>query len=112
MPFEVPCGRDLRWRITLQAKASAASAGGALTETFTDVASVRARVKQPFGVRVINGRQSEDRVTHIFTIRTRSDADEWRYVKFDGSRYRVNTILRQGTRREWMELMAEEIGSV
>lgn len=111
MPFQTPCPRELRDRIVLQEKVSTPTAGGSLTESYSDVASVYARVVQIFGEMIVSTAQTETRATHIFTIRNRTDfGGSWRYIEFDGDRYRALRVVEQGPRREWMEVIAEKLG--
>lgn len=109
MAFETPVCGDLRWYVKLQGVTNAPAVSGAMSSSYATVATVRARVKTLFGARNIAGQQTNHRVTDVFTIRKRS-LDGWRYVLFNGRRYRVHQILRQGSRREWLELMAEDMG--
>jgi len=109
MPFVEPKCGELRWPIALQAVTNAATSAGGMSATYSTVATVKARVKPLFGARNIAGKQTEQRVTDVFTIRYRSPAT-WRYILFGGRRYRVHHTMAQGARREWLEIMAEDLG--
>lgn len=111
MGFKTPCPRDLRDRITLQAHVPTPNISGGIDDAYSDVASVWARVVQVFGEMILSTAQTEARVTHLFTIRNRTDfGTSWRYMTFNGDRYRAHRAIEQGTRREWLEIQAEKLG--
>jgi SPP1 family predicted phage head-tail adaptor len=111
MAFETPDPGELRTRVTLMARSQAPTAGGGLAESYVTVATVRARLRALFGSRTVEGEQTTERATHVFTIRAREAARGWRYLEALGRRFRIHSVLDQGRRRQWQELLAEELGS-
>jgi head-tail adaptor len=110
MPFTVPGSGDLREPVSLVARTSTPNAAGGLDEAYATILEVWARVRQPFGVLEVEGRQTTEVATHVFTVRAGGVPDDLRYLEWDGRRYRVQRILRQGLAREWLELQCEELG--
>ena len=108
MTFQAPCSGELRHRISLQARAQTPNAEGGFDDAYTTVASVRAKIKVLFGGRLIDGVQDQERVTHNFIIRWRSDRGAWRWVLFDGRRFVVRSVSDPTETKRWMEILAEE----
>jgi head-tail adaptor len=110
MPFEVPDPGELSVEAKAVARVQTPTPAGGLAETYMPLATVRARLRALFGSRTIEGEQTMERVTHVFTIRARPDAKGWRYLEALGRRFRIHSVLDQGRRREWQELLAEDLG--
>ncbi|MBL8659387.1 MAG: head-tail adaptor protein [Rhodospirillales bacterium] len=110
MAFVTPGAGDLRARIALLRRTQAPTAGGGLADSYTTLSTVRARVRSLFGTRLVEGAQTTERATHVITIRARADTEAWRYVEWCGARYRVHTVMSQGNRHQWQELMVEALG--
>ena len=111
MPWEAPTICELGEWVDLQSRSQEAAASGALTDTFTTEVRTRARVRQIFGGRYIDGAQTGNAATHNFEVRWRSDWRTWRFVVWEGYRYRVLQALQHG-RHEWVQYVCEEIGEI
>lgn len=107
--FDPPGKCDLRSWLDLQSRALTPSGTDTATETYTTVARVPARIRAIFGGRVIDNIQDQARATHVIVIRYRSDQSAWRWLLYDGRRFRVHTIMDPDERRMWLELLAEEV---
>ena len=88
---------EMRHRISLQKFSQADAAGGGYTDTYTTVnpAPVWARIDPIAGGRMIDGVQDQERVTHRFIIRYRSDQADWDWVLFGSRRFHVRTVMNQ-----------------
>ena len=72
MAFVPPDPGELDVRVAAVARIQAPTAGGGLAESYATVATVRARLRSLFGSRTIEGEQTTERATHVFTIRARA----------------------------------------
>lgn len=108
MPFRAPNIGELRQRIDLQEKSNAPASAGTLTDNYTTVASVWARVNPIFGGRILEGVQDIEKVTHNVCIRYRDDQAAWHFILFDGRRFKVRSVMNPDERKEWLEILAEE----
>lgn len=108
MTFIAPCSGELRHSIALQARTQTPNAGGGFDDDYNTVGTARAKIKTLFGGRLIDGVQDQERVTHNFVIRYRSDRASWRYVLFDGRRFTVRSVADPTERKRWLEILAEE----
>ena len=111
MAFVPPDSGEFDVRVTAVARVQEPTAGGGLAESYVTVATVRARLRSLFGSRTIEGEQTTERATHVFTIRAREAARGWRYLEALGRRFRIHSVLDQGRRRQWQELLAEDLGN-
>lgn len=109
MGFTPPTIGELRDTCVLQALSRTPNASGSLTDAYATAATVWGRLRTLFGARMVDGAQTQERVTHVLTIRARGDLEAWRYVLTAGHRYRVHSVLNQGPASEWQEVMLEQI---
>jgi head-tail adaptor len=99
---------DLRYRVDLLTLAEAAVAGtGGLSETFTTLATVWARVLPIAPGRYNSERQVDGGPTTEFVIRWREDWRDVKWIDHDGGRYRVAGQAEIEPRR-FVQLLAEE----
>lgn len=101
---------QLQHRIAIEQKTRGASdgAGGNVSETWTTFATVWAKLDPTTAREIVAADQVVHRLTHIVTIRARSDVTAAMRVNFKG---RLLAIL--GTRElleggRWLELQCEE----
>lgn len=105
----LPAIGTLRHRITLEARAQAASGSEAIADTWSTVDTVWGQVEQIAGGMIVSGAQTEERVTHRIVIRNRTDLSSWRYLTFDGKRMQVRETRAADDRKRFLEILAEEI---
>ena len=106
--FLGPRAGELRAVVKLQNRVQAPDASNSLTTTYTDIATVRAKVVAISGGLIVDGVQTEERATHRFFIRWRSDRGDWDWLEFDSRRFRVVSVRDPDERGKWMEILAEE----
>lgn len=97
-----------------RAQAPAGGAGGTgLTDSYTVVATVSAKIETLQGGRYVAGRQVDEVATHRITIRHRGDyaTGAWRYLREAGGtrRYEVKSGGDPDGRRQWLVLNVEEV---
>jgi len=110
MAFDPPRNAgELRDVVELQTRSQVASGTSDLADSYTIVATVRARVRALFGTKVIDNVQTQERATHVFVIYHRSDVQAWQFLQANGKRYRVVQVMEPDDRRRWLEVLAEEI---
>lgn len=107
--FTPPRAGELRHRIALQSRSSAPSGSDDLAHTYTTVATVAAKARAIQGGRMVSGVQTEERVTHLFLVRFRTDQGAWRWILFNGRRLEVRTVRDPDERGRWLEIQAEEV---
>ncbi len=104
---------ELRTLVSLQSKTQT-PAGGAtgtgLTDTYTTVAEVWARIDGLQGGRYVAGQQVEEVATHKITIRYRADyTGAWRFIR-DGARlFEMKTVRDPDGLRKFLEIWAQEL---
>lgn len=98
---------ELDERITLQAPTLVADGGGGSTVTWSDLATVWAKVvARQGGERMEDGRISAETATD-FTLRNRTDIDERMRIVWRGVTYNVRSILREGPRPLYVRIEAD-----
>lgn len=107
--FLCPSAGDLRLKVTLEQRAGAPDGGTSLSTSYVTVATVRARAKVLFGQHRVDGVQTEEKPTHIFTIRYRSDYRNWRWLTHDGRRFAIRRVMNPEETKVWLELVCEEV---
>lgn len=112
MAFQRPGAGALRTRVELQNKGSVASGSDALTDSYTVVDTVSARVREIFGGRIVENVNTVQRATHNVVIRYRSDAGSWDFLEYGPAgqrrRLRVISVMAADERGRWLEILAEE----
>lgn len=104
----------LRFSVALQTRSTApagGSAGSALTETYTTVATTWASIEGLSGARFLAGQQLEDKITHRIIIRWR-DPTSFTHVLNGTDRYRVRGALDPDGTRRHLELNCEQMRAV
>jgi len=113
MAFEAPRIGELRTEVELQNKATAAGSGSSASSSYPVIATVRARCRQLYGGRIIEGAQVVERATHNVCIRYRADAGTWNHLEWGpaGARrlFRVLEVADPEERGRWLEILAEEL---
>jgi SPP1 family predicted phage head-tail adaptor len=113
MPFPRIATGDLDKRIDLVNRTDAADGTDSLTTSYPVVASRWARVRPFFGGRMIEGKQTQERTTHAFDLpydETIADTTLWDHIEWRGKRFRSVSVLDPTASREWLEILAEELG--
>ncbi|MBN8431811.1 phage head closure protein [Microbulbifer salipaludis] len=99
----------LRHRVTLQQKVQNASGTGARTETWTDLADIRAEVK-PHAARELSAADNRyQETTHQVTIRYRPGVTRKMRVLFGGRVLEIETVINAMERNRWLHLLCQEI---
>lgn len=105
----LPSIGNLRARIVLEARAQAATGSETIADTYTTVDTVWAQVDAIAGGMIVNGAQTEARVTHKVIIRNRTDLSAWRYLTWDSKRLQVRETRAADDRKRFLEILAEEM---
>lgn len=107
MPDRYPTVGELDKRVKLQTRSETAASAGGTTETFSDVATVWAKV-EPLAVgKYIAGAQVEKVATHRVTIRYRSDYKAITYLLWGDVRLIVRGATDLNAARRFVEYLAE-----
>lgn len=96
--------------VTLERRAQAADGGSGITDTFDEVATVRAHVGGVSGAIQIGDMQIEDGVTHRMVLRW-SDPTVFTHFSVSAERYRVRSTRDPDGRRRWLEVMGEKLNA-
>lgn len=101
------CGQ-LRHRVTIQEPIRAKDAGGGSTRTWTNVATVGAKIEPLKGMERLRAMQIEDSVTHKVTIRYRSGVKAAQRLLFGTRAFNIRAALNLEERNLWLELLCDE----
>lgn len=99
---------QLHHRVTLQSASETADGGGGFTATWSDIATVWARIEPLSGKERMTAQQLENPLTHRITIRHRSGVDAKMRIKFGSRIFNIRSVLNPDEGNEVLELMAEE----
>lgn len=103
---------ELRTRVELQSRTETPNAAtGGIDETFTTLATVWARVDAISGGRYIAGQQVETVATHRVTLRSRSDFQSIKFLRWNGRRFRVRAWRDLDQVNRFDEALVEELAS-
>lgn len=92
-------------RITLQAPTESQSAIGEVTRTWSDVATVWAKVVTVRGAEFLAAAQAQFRVDLRVRIRWRDGVNNKMRIVWGGQPYAVREVMDGGRRREYIELL-------
>lgn len=99
----------LRHRIILQQRTQVSSATGAKTETWNDVAPLRAEIK-PHAARELSAADNRYQETsHQITIRYRAGVSAQMRVLFGSRVFQIETVINSMERNRWLHLLCQEI---
>jgi SPP1 family predicted phage head-tail adaptor len=105
----MPAIAELDQRVALQTRTSSPDVDGSLTEGFTSVATVWAKVRQIIGGRYLLGQQVTDKRTHRITARRHDDQRSITHLTWSGRRFAVRLMLESSDRR-FVHFLVEELG--
>jgi SPP1 family predicted phage head-tail adaptor len=112
MPETLPTINDLRERVELQSREEVpVEDTGNLTETFTTIVTVWARVESFSGGWYIASQQTESVATHRIAVRYRTDYESLKFIRWRGRRFEVRSIREMDPHRRFHELLVEELKS-
>jgi SPP1 family predicted phage head-tail adaptor len=105
----MPMIGELRHRVTIQNATEASDGAGGFTATWSDVATVWAKVEPLRGYEAKEAMQLEAPTIHRIFMRYRSDvrANTSRLV-FDGRNLDIKEVRNLTERGRWLEILAEE----
>lgn len=99
---------ELRHRITIQTLALTSDGQGGFTEAWTDVATVWAQVKPVNANERLFAQKLEPLVTHLITIRYRSDITSTMRVSFDSRTFQIKAPYSPDERNAYLVFQAVE----
>lgn len=99
---------DLRERVTIQSFSEAPDGGHSLTPTYTDLATVWAKVEDLDGIKKFNAIQIDPLLTHRITIRYRSDVTSEHWILLGTRRFRIRNVANRHERERFLVLECEE----
>lgn len=100
---------DLDRRITIQQLTLIPDGGGGSTESWTDLATVSAKVTQQSGREFLQASAVRTERAVLFTIRYRADLTTGNRVVYDGIDHDIREVRELG-RQAGLELHTESIG--
>ena len=107
MALKVTVG-DLRHRVTIQATTAVQDSSGSYPESWSDVATVWARMRPISGREFFAAEQAQSEVTHEVTIRFRRGISPANRLLFDGRVFDIGAVINADERNEWMILYCTE----
>ena len=100
----------LRKQLTLQGESLVADGSGGHAANWTTVATVWGDVKPTIGVDAVIVRNFDKRITHVITLRYRSDITTGMRL-LDGSRILlIRGVVNLDEKNRWLQLLVEEGG--
>ena len=100
------CAGDLRQRVTLYRKSRTPDGRGGFDETWSEYATVRARVDTPSASERFFAQGQEDAVTHRFILRYRTDIESTDILVWRGEVYTIRRPIDIEGKRRWLQLDA------
>ncbi len=98
----------LRRRITLESQSRSADGGGGVVITWTPVAEVWAEMHSPSGSEGVTAEGLQGRVTHVLTIRRRSDVKPAMRARLGQRLFMIEAVLDGDGAEPFLRLLAEE----
>lgn len=111
MPAKAVTVGDMRERVTLQAATDTTDAIGGLVRSWTDVATVWARVEEMSAREQYHREQIQSSANFAVTIRYRADVTTKNRVIWRGRRFEIVGRPNLDERRRFMRLACEELFS-
>ena len=101
---------QLRNRVTLQTAATVADAGGGGSVSWSNTATVSAKVEPLSGREQFHADQVRGPVSHKITMRYRSDVTVTAAMRisFDSRLFNIRGVRKLDEINQWIEVMAEE----
>lgn len=105
----MPMIGQMRHRVTIQTLAEASDGAGGFTGTWTDVATVWAKIEPLKGMEVLQAMQLEAPLTHKVFIRYRTGiATNGVRLKHEGRYFDIKQVRNLMESERWLELLVEE----
>lgn len=105
----LPTIGQLRELFVFKARYEEPTTGGATIETFEEVFQTRAKIKPLSGITRIDMAQINTPVTHKAWIRYRPELSTRQWIEWDDRRFNIKSFQAVGERKQFQELMLEEI---
>lgn len=99
---------ELDRRVTIQQRTLTPQGDGTLLPGFADVAETWASIRTLEGLEVIDGVQREERPTHRFRMRARSDVDGDHWLEYAGRKFRILSVEDVAERGRFLEVVTSE----
>lgn len=101
---------ELRHRVSIEQKTRGASddSGGAVSETWSTLCTVWAKLDPKAGREMITADQMVHRVSHVVTLRYRSGITAAMRVSYQGRKLAILGIRELSENGRWLELQCEE----
>lgn len=101
---------ELRHRVTIERKTRGASdvAGGYMSETWSTLCTVWAKIEPKAGRETIGADQIVHRVSHVVTIRARSGITPAMRIGYDSRTMAILEMREFLENGRWLELICEE----
>ena len=97
----------LRHQIELQKPTNTRDAGGGITESFTTLANLFAKIENKRGTESLRQGQVKEQTTHVFTIRYRKDIGTNYRILYDDDFYNIRYINNIDHRDRYLEVECE-----
>ncbi len=100
---------DLRHRMTVQTLSQVGDGQGGFTETWTDGATLSAKIEPSKGWERFQAQQVATPVTHTITTRYRTDLTTQHRLKLGSRVFRIKELLNVEERNQWLRIKAIEL---
>lgn len=101
----------MRERVAIEAQSTVTDAAGAITTTWSPVATVWARMKPINAQQLALAGRDEGVRTYIMTIRYRTDITTAHSIVWRGRKFDVQGIVDETEQRQFMTVTLREIGA-
>lgn len=109
--MKVAAAGPLRERVSIQAQAQTVDAAGAITTTWTEIASCWARMKPVSMQQLLLAGRDESVRTYLMTIRYRTDLTTAHRIVWRSRRFDVQGVNDPTEQRQFLECLLREIAA-
>lgn len=109
--YLLPDPGELNRRITLRRRVDEPDEHFGVTPTYRDEIRTWAKMAQPGAAAYQGSVQTENIVTHYFTIRWRTGVTADHEICCDGQVFRIRRVRDLNSQRRWLLLECEELGT-
>jgi SPP1 family predicted phage head-tail adaptor len=99
---------ELRQRVTLQQPNDVPDGAGGFTRSWSDLASVWARIEPLSGAERLRAVQLESAVSHRVTLRYREGVSASLRLKFGARVFNIRAVINLEERKDYLDLLCEE----
>ena len=103
---------DLRKRVTLQSESLTADGLGGQVANWVTIANLWTEMRPFMGREAVSVASFNKRITHQFLVRYRTDILTGMRLLLNNRQFLIRAVVNQSENNQWLELMAEEGGTL